>query len=130
MTQRHSMTRRLGAVGLSLSLVGMISHGTASAQTPLAETRQRADQGDADAQFTLAVSYRNGEGVPQDFTQAVAWYRRAADQGYAEEQKYLGVSYLNGEGVPQDDAQAMAWYRRAADQGYAIGQNNLGRMYI
>ena len=56
MTQRHFVTRWLGALGLIFSLVGLVSQGTASAQTPLAETRQRADQGDIAAQETLDVS--------------------------------------------------------------------------
>ena len=45
MTQRRSVTRWLGALGLILSSVGLFSQGTASAQTPLGETRQRADEG-------------------------------------------------------------------------------------
>ena len=45
--------------------------------TPLAE------QGDADAQFDLAMMYDHGEGVPQGEQEAVKWYRMAADQGDA-----------------------------------------------
>ena len=117
MTQRHSVTRRLGALGLILALVGLVSQGATSAQTPLAETRQRADQGDANAQFNLGVMYASGLGVPQDDVQAAAWYRQAADQGHADAQYYLGVMYATGQGVPQDFTQAVAWYRQAADQG-------------
>ena len=38
--------------------------------------RRAADQGHADAQFNLGVSYADGEGVPQDFTSAspVEWF--------------------------------------------------------
>jgi TPR repeat protein len=28
--------------------------------------------------------YANGEGVPQDYAEAVKWYRKAAEQGNAE----------------------------------------------
>ena len=56
MTRPRSVTRWLGAIGLIFSLVGLVSQGSASAQTPLAETRQRADQGDIAAQETLDVS--------------------------------------------------------------------------
>jgi len=42
--------------------------------------RVLAEQGNADAQFTLGVMYDNGRGVPQDDTEAVRWYRLAADQ--------------------------------------------------
>ena len=57
MTQRHVVTRRLGALGLTLSLVGLVSQGMASAHTPPTDTRQRADQGGADAQYNLGVRY-------------------------------------------------------------------------
>ena len=42
-----------------------------------------AEQGDASAQYNLGVTYRTGEGVPQDSAEAVRWYRLAAEQGYA-----------------------------------------------
>lgn len=38
----------------------------------------------AEAQFNLGIMYHNGLGVPQDYAQAVAWYRKAAAQGFAE----------------------------------------------
>ena len=128
MTQRHFVTRWL-ALGLTFSLVGgVVSQGTANAQT-LAETQQSADQGDAAAQFNLGIRYATGEGVAQDYVEAVAWMRKAADQGDAGAQYNLAVSYVNGLGVPQDFTQAVAWYRKAADQGYADAQYNLGSMY-
>ena len=40
--------------------------------------------------------YEHGEGVPQDYAEAVRWYRLAADQGYASAQYNLGVMYNNG----------------------------------
>ncbi len=127
MRQRHSVTRRL-ALGLILSLVGLISQNTTSAQT-LAETQQRANQGDALAQTALGFIYQSGDGVPEDFMQAVVWYRIAADQGYAPAQANLGVMYSNGTGVPQNFPQAAAWLLKSADQGYAPAQANLGVMY-
>jgi hypothetical protein len=91
--------------------------------------RLAADQGDAGAQFNLGLMYDLGRGVPQDYAQALKWYRLAADRGNAWAQFNLGLMYDNGRGVPQDYAQAVKWYRLAADQGYAWAQNNLGNMY-
>ena len=97
-----------------------------------------ADQGQADAQFNLGGLYINGEGVPQndthqgvpqDHTQAAAWYRKVAEQGDAEAQYNLGFLYHKGQGVPQDYARAATWYRKAAEQGDADAQFNLGRLY-
>src|SRR5882724_3270144 len=45
--------------------------------------RVRAEQGEADAQYSLGNSYRKGEGVPRDYAEAVRWYGKAAEQGDA-----------------------------------------------
>lgn len=56
--------------------------------TPLSYVRQAeelqllANQGDLDAQTGLAELYERGLGVPQNFNQAIDWYRKAAGLGY------------------------------------------------
>ncbi|HXC67540.1 MAG TPA: SEL1-like repeat protein, partial [Nitrospiraceae bacterium] len=40
-----------------------------------------AAQGDAAAQFNVGLMYRHGQGVTQDFQEALKWYRKAAEQG-------------------------------------------------
>ena len=100
-----------------------------TADAELGSLRQRAEQGDAQAQADLRFRYDTGEGVPQDDVEAVRWYRLAADQGHAPAQSNLGVMYDTGRGVPQDDVEAAKWTRLAADQGHADAQSNLGVMY-
>ena len=73
--------------------------------------------------------YANGQGVPRDYAEAVAWYKKAAEQGHAVAQAGLGFMYADGQGVPQDYARAVAWYKKAAEQGDADAQTNLGVMY-
>ena len=51
--------------------------------TKIYELTLKAEQGDAVAQFNLGVKYDNGQGVPQDYAEAVKWYRKAAEQGDA-----------------------------------------------
>ena len=60
------------------------------------ELQYLAEQGDAEAQFTLSSRYAEGIGVPQDDTEAVKWLRRAAEQGLAEAQLVLGFMYSEG----------------------------------
>ena len=93
------------------------------------ELRQRAEQGDVDAQGALGGMYFLGDGVPQNYAEAVRWYRLAADQGNAFAQFRLGGMYASGHGVPQNDVEAVRWFRLAAEQGDADAQNNLGVMY-
>ena len=93
------------------------------------EIKRLAEKGDVVAQMNLGNKYYVGEGVPQNFTEAVKWYRKAADQGNAVAQFNLGVMYAKGQGVAKSDTEAAKWYRKAATQGSADSQNNLGVMY-
>ena len=45
--------------------------------------RKAAEQGDAEAQFSLGSCYDEGEGVRVDKSLAVKWCRKAAEQGLA-----------------------------------------------
>lgn len=84
---------------------------------------------DAKAQVKLGVMYLTGEGVSQDYVEAVKWFRLAAAQGNVIAQYNLGVSYAYGQGVPKDYVEALRWYRLAAAQGKAIAQFSLGVSY-
>ena len=91
----------------------------------LKKIQDAANSGDAVAELELGFLYEHGQGVPQDYAQAVSWYRTAANSGYADAQFILGIRYYNGQGVPQDYAQAASWHRKAADQGHAFAQYSL-----
>ena len=91
--------------------------------------RPLADEGNPTAQYSLALMYHTGEGLPQSDAEAAKWYRKAADNGDARAQFNLALMYRNGMGVPKSDAEALKWYRKAADQGNAMAQNSLGLMY-
>lgn len=91
----------------------------------LAETRKKAEQGDADAQFNLGLMYNNGIGVPKGSTEAVKWYRKAAEQGNARAQSNLGFMYANGAGVPKDPVLAHVWFNVAGANGNEEARRNL-----
>ena len=60
--------------------------------------------------------YYKGLGVPQDYQEAVRWFRAAAEQGEAKAQYNLGLMYYQGEGVLEDFVQAHMWANLAASQ--------------
>ena len=93
------------------------------------DNKVKAENGDADAQYYLGDCYFNGQGVPQDFKEAVKWCRKAAEQGHADAQHTLGHCYKNGEYVEKDEVEAMKWIRKSADQNYAPAQRSLGGCY-
>lgn len=78
--------------------------------------RRADEQGDARAQGRLGVLYEGGQGLPQDYTQAVKWYRLSALQGDIPSQIALGTLYRIGVGVPKDYVEAVKWYSMAAAQ--------------
>ena len=79
--------------------------------------RLAAEQGNAKAQYNLALMYDNGEGVPQDYKEAIKWYRLAAEQENAKAQTNLGILYEYGNGVIQDNTMAHMWYNIASANG-------------
>ena len=65
--------------------------------------RRAADKGDADAQFNLALSFRDGRGgLPVDHAEKVRYLRLAAAQGLADAESELGIAFWEGAGVARD----------------------------
>ena len=50
---------------------------------------KKAKQGNVDDQYSLALKYHCGTGVPQDYKEAVKWYKRAAEKGDVDAQSNL-----------------------------------------
>jgi len=98
-------------------------YGKAAAQgdsvAAFKKNRIEADQGDASAQFKLGYDYNIGQGVKQDYSEAVKWYHKAAEQGDAKAQLGLGLCYSAGTGVPQNDIEAYVWLSISAANGVA-----------
>ena len=115
--------------GAAAIVAGCLAGAVVLAQGNLEDTRRRAEQGDAAAQFWLGASYAAGVDVDKDEAKAAHWFQLAAMQGEDRAQNRLGNMYAEGRGVEQDYSKAVRWYRLAAEQGYASAQFNLGLMY-
>ena len=89
---------------------------------PRQETRQKAENGDAKAQFELGTMYK----LEKEYGQAVIWFRKAAERGHADAQYHLGYMYDNGQGVPEDGGEANIWFQKAAAKGQADAKIRLG----
>jgi TPR repeat protein len=64
--------------------------------------------------------------VPQDYAEAIRWYRKSAEQGYPPGQYGLGYMYYFGYGVQQDRVQAHDLFQQAAAQGNDEAKRALG----
>jgi len=89
----------------------------------------KARQGDAVAQNRLGICYYAGEGIEQDYVEAVKWFQKSAEQGDKWGQYHLAIHYANGNGIEQNYEEAVKWYQKAAEQGYCNAQNRLGVCY-
>ena len=87
------------------------------------------DQTLAKAQRYLGRMYASGEGVPQDYAEAMKLFSQAVLKGDAEARALIGNLYDEGKGVPQDYQEAVKWYRESADQGDDGGQTMIGLHY-
>jgi len=81
-----------------------------------------AERGDANAQFEVALFYRDGLYVEQDDEMAFEWCLKSAEQGLAEAEAMLGDMYYDGIGVEQDYKESLRWYMRAAEQANPSAQ--------
>lgn len=90
--------------------------------------RRAAEQGDATAQYHLALYYYDGDRI--DYKQAASWYRKAAEQGFAHAQNKLGVMCAEGRGGSEDLGEAIKWFRCAAEQGDATAKANLAKTVL
>ncbi|MGX5834039.1 tetratricopeptide repeat protein [Aeromonas piscicola] len=91
--------------------------------------KEKAEAGDAIAQFELGQKYRLGLGVKQSNSNALDWYRKSAEQNYARGQNAMGQVLRQGIGVEINYIEAITWYRKAIDQKLPVAMSNLAVMY-
>jgi hypothetical protein len=111
-------------------LMAMICRGVDGDDKPLLDDlTASAQRGDAGAQLSLAVRYRDGKGVDKDYPQAMHWAHIAADHGNAKAMDFIGFAYLTGRGVEQNADVAFGYFHAAAGES-ARGAFNLGQCYF
>ncbi|MFA5027258.1 MAG: hypothetical protein WC713_05235 [Candidatus Methylomirabilota bacterium] len=131
----------------ALGLAGLMMSSPSLAADPRLEEAQRAlrandypravqllrplaQEGVAQAQFTLGVMYQHGQGVARDARQAVDLLGRAAAAGHAEAQAVLGIMLYDGDGVPADQATGFRHLRQAAERGSVTAQAMAGSIQL
>jgi|GEM_PF-2219561 len=91
--------------------------------------REKAEQGDVDAQFMMGQIYAMGDIVKADMPAAFSWFTKAARQGHTEAQFRVAEMYLYGQGVERDLSNAEKWASESAKEGYADAEYLLGLLY-
>jgi hypothetical protein len=83
---------------------------------------------EAVALFRIGYMYERGNGVAQDYEEAMKYYQLAAAQGNDVAIFRIGYLYEKGFGVPRDYASALEWYKKAAGLGNAPAMTGIDRI--
>jgi hypothetical protein len=73
------------------------------------DLRRLAAQGNADAEYALGKLYATGDGVRQDYREAMRWFLAAAELGNVRAQSKVATCFWAGKGVPKDYSKAYFW---------------------
>ena len=66
----------------------------------------------------MGLMYKNGEGIPQNDTEAAKWFKIVAEKGNADAQYNMGIMHYFGKGVPQNNVLAYQWFEIAYTSGF------------
>ena len=130
------MKRLLLAIGISALLVACGD----------SEMVGKANDGDPQAQYDLALAYREGKDIQKDLQSSFRWLKEAANGGHVEAQYELGKDYaVEAEGNRQTAKLgigtaikyfarnyefAVQWYHEAAQKGHVGAQLELAKLYF
>jgi hypothetical protein len=119
---------RKAVVRAITAIASMNSDGAGRTQNPAEAARlfrQAALRSDAEAEYQLALAYRDGFGVTKDLAVSRGWLDKALAQGHA------GAHLVQGDLLDGTDAKlAQYHYWHAAQGGLAAGMINLGLAYL
>ncbi|KAG5989986.1 hypothetical protein E4U43_004390 [Claviceps pusilla] len=74
--------------------------------------------------------YLRGDGLPQNFKQAKAWFERGIKLRDAQSHYGMGLMLLNGLGGKENVKRASDLFQSAASSDYAPAQVEIGRLYL
>lgn len=97
-------------------------------EEPVESLRQKAERGDAKAQYLLGRQLLTNTKSLDQSAEAVRFLTASATRGNQYAQYALGRLYLSGKQVPKDREAAIHWFTLAAEQGSEYARFLLNRM--
>lgn len=126
---QSAATDKLTAAALAGDVVALNRLGDAERAAVQAKRvnnlTERADNGDARAQWELGNLYWSGAGVAQSDARAVQYYQQALQGGDPNAYDALGRALLAGRGLPRDEALGVSYLKHAAGLGQAASSHAL-----
>ena len=83
----------------------------------LAAERLLSEWGKGGAYINLAIMYRDGEGVAQNYPEALRLFRLMAERRITMAYYQLAIMYHDGKGVAQNYPEAVRWFRLSRRAG-------------
>lgn len=87
------------------------------------------NKGNADDQYAVGLMLLQGDGLQQNYGEAIKWFQAAAKQGHTGAEVNLGMLYKSGRGVLQDFSSAAHWLQKAAAKGNPEAEYHLASLY-
>lgn len=103
-----------------VALQGSLKENWSDART-LAAYRVAAEAGSAEATQRVGWHYYWGRGVPENWPEAMRWWRQAAIGGSCDAMNGIAAMLTDPKHGPVDLAEAARWYRIAAESDLACG---------
>lgn len=101
------------------------------AERSIEDIQTAAEDGDAEAQYLLAIAHLKGEGVAEDPKRTAYWLRRAATRGFSRAQYAYGQRLYWGWGNTEPNKlEGFDWWLVAAENGNASALLVIGETYL
>ena len=72
-----------------------------------------AEKGNPEVQYTVSISYFNGNAVQKSQQEGSRWMIKSGENGYKDAFYVLKQMYTNGlEGMPKDEKEALKWQEK------------------
>ena len=93
----------------------------------IAEIREKAEAGDAEAQWKMGLLYLSKIAAAKSLTpqeKAIDWYTLAATNGESMGALGLGSIYSSGKVAPRDAVKSVYWFQKSVELSKAQGKPN------
>ena len=94
------------------------------------ELKNKADAGDANAQFLVGMCYSSGIGVKTDYQEALKWFQKAEQQGDEDACFMIAGFYYTGTVFEKNYYEGVKRFKKLADKGDPRAFYQLGRSYF
>ncbi|NBQ65468.1 MAG: sel1 repeat family protein [Verrucomicrobia bacterium] len=84
------------------------------------ELKEKAEEGDSEAQVNLGWCYFDGLGIDKDYKKAASWFQKAADQNNPWGELNLAICFKEGKGVPKNLLKAFEYFSKTGKRKSSI----------